>query len=51
MKAFLSAVLFALIVAVAMPYLLASQQRNSTDAFKTSGVRIDDPGHNLIGTN
>ncbi len=51
MKAFLSAVVFALIVAAAVPYMLASQQQNSTDAFKTSGVRLDDPGHNLIGTN
>lgn len=51
MKAFLSAVIVAVAIAAAMPYVLAPQQHAASDAFKTGSVRIDDPGRNLIGTN
>jgi len=49
MKAFLSAVVFALVVAAAAPFALPALQQDSATAFTTSGVRLDDPGSNLIG--
>ena len=51
MKAFLSAVAFALVVAVAAPFALTGLQKDSSQAFTTSGVRLDDAGSNLIGKN
>ncbi len=51
MKAFLLAVVFAVAVAAAMPYLLPGLQEEASLAFQTSGVRLDDPGSNLIGKN
>lgn len=51
MKAFLAAVAFALILAIAAPYLTSGLQQNSSSAFTTAGVRLDDPGTNLIGRN
>ena len=51
MKAFLAAVAFAVIVAAAAPFLLPGMQSNSSSAFTTAGVRLDDPGSNLIGKN
>jgi hypothetical protein len=51
MKAFLSAVAFIVVVAAAAPYLLPGMQQNASTAFTTSGVRLDDPGSNLIGKN
>jgi len=53
MKSFIAACVFALAVAAAVPYLLPSLGQNtsatSMDSFKTGSVRLDDPGHNLIG--
>ena len=53
MKSFIAACVFALAVAAVVPYVLPSlgQQPGVTsmDTFKTGGVRLDDPGHNLIG--
>ena len=51
MKAFLYAVVFAIVAAAAMPFVLPGMQRDSSSAFTTSGVRMDDPGTNLIGKN
>lgn len=51
MKAFLAAVVFAVIVAAAAPFLLPGMQKDSSSAFTTAGVRLDDPGTNLIGKN
>jgi hypothetical protein len=49
MKAFLAALLFAAIAAVGVSVLLNTIQEPSSVAFTTSGARVGDPGHNLIG--
>jgi uncharacterized membrane protein len=51
MKAFLSAVVLSLIIAVGAAYVLdGSFQQASSDAYTSiNGVRLGDPGHNLIG--
>ena len=53
MKSFIAACVFALAVAVIVPYALPVIGQNpgatSMESFKTGGVRLDDPGHNLIG--
>lgn len=49
MKSFLAACVFAVAVAIAAPYVLMPTVNSASDAFKTSSVRLDDPGHNLIG--
>jgi hypothetical protein len=49
MKAFLAALLFAAIAAVGVSVLLNTIQEPSSVAFSTSGARVGDPGHNLIG--
>ena len=49
MKVFVAAVVFAAIVATGMSIVLNSVQRPSYEAFATSGARVGDPGHNLIG--
>lgn len=51
MKAFLAAVVFAIVVAAAAPFVLPGMQQDSSAAFTTAGARIDDPGSNLIGKN
>lgn len=49
MKAFLSAVVVAIVVAVGAAYILdGSFQRTSSDAYTSKGVRVGDPGNNLI---
>ncbi len=48
MKAFVAAVIFAVIAAVGAAYVLDTEQRDSSVAFTTSGARVSDPGHNLI---
>ena len=49
MKVFIAAVVFAVVAAVGMSYVLNNYQRGSDTAFTTSGARVSDPGHNLIG--
>jgi hypothetical protein len=49
MKVFIAALLFAAIAAVGVAILLNTVQRPSSVAFTTSGARVGDPGHNLIG--
>lgn len=49
MKVFIAAVLFAVVAAVGMSLVLNAYQRNSDAVFTTSGARVSDPGHNLIG--
>ncbi len=51
MKAFLAAVVVALVLAVGSAYVLDSGWQSPTStAYTTDGVRLDDPGRNLIGT-
>jgi hypothetical protein len=49
MKVFIAASLFAAIAAVGVAILLNTVQQTSSVAFTTSGARVGDPGHNLIG--
>ena len=49
MKVFIAALLFAAIAAVGVSVLLNTIQEPSSVAFTTSGARVGDPGHNLIG--
>lgn len=49
MKAFIASVAFALIVAAGAAMVLEQQQQTAAAAFSTSGTRVGDPGHNLIG--
>lgn len=48
MKAFLSAVLVAVALAVGAAWILNTQQKTVDQAFVTSGARVGDPGKNLI---
>ena len=49
MKIFLAALLFAAIAAVGVSMVLNTVQQSSSAAFTTSGARVGDPGHNLVG--
>ena len=49
MKVFVAALSFAVIAAVGVAMLLNTIQEPSSVAFTTSGARVGDPGHNLIG--
>ena len=49
MKSFVGAVVFAVVAAVGVAMLLSTMQQPSSVAFTTSGARVGDPGHNLIG--
>jgi hypothetical protein len=49
MKSFIAAVVFAVVAAVGVAMLLNTIQEPSSVAFSTSGARVGDPGHNLIG--
>ena len=49
MKAFLSAVVVAIVVSVGAAYVLDDNfQRASSDANTSDGVRLGDPGDNLV---
>jgi len=49
MKVFIAALVFAVIAAVCVSFVLNSIQMPSSVAFTTSGARVGDPGNNLIG--
>ena len=49
MKSFIAALAFAVIAAVGVAMVLNTMQQSSSVAFSTSGARVGDPGHNLIG--
>ena len=49
MKVFVAALGFAFIAAVGVAVVLNALQEPSSVAFSTSGARVGDPGHNLIG--
>lgn len=51
MKAFVAAVLFIAVASVGAYYVLDSYQRSGSTAFTSAtGVRLGDPGNNLIGS-
>ena len=49
MKSFVAALAFAVVAAVGVAVVLNTLQEPSSVAFSTSGARVGDPGHNLIG--
>jgi hypothetical protein len=49
MKVFVAALAFAVVAAVGVAMVLNTLQEPSSVAFSTSGARVGDPGHNLIG--
>jgi hypothetical protein len=49
MKVFVAALAFAAVAAVGVAIVLNTIQEPSSVAFSTSGARVGDPGHNLIG--
>jgi hypothetical protein len=49
MRAFLSSVAAAVIIAVVAMYALEGAWRPADQAFSTSGARVSDPGDNLVG--
>ncbi len=49
MKAFIASVAFAIVVATGAAMVLEQQQQTAASAYSTSGARVGDPGHNLIG--
>ena len=49
MKVFVAALAFAVAAAVGVAMVLNTLQEPSSVAFSTSGARVGDPGHNLIG--
>ncbi len=51
MKAFFAAVICAAAIGVGASYVLHMQQETVDVAFSTSGTRVGDPGHNLVGVN
>jgi hypothetical protein len=50
MKAFFAAVICAAVIGIVASYVLHTQQQTVDVAFATSGARVGNPGHNLIGT-
>jgi len=51
MRAFIAAVICTGAIGVAASYVLHLQQETADVAFSTSGARVGDPGHNLVGMN
>jgi hypothetical protein len=49
MKVFVAALAFAVVAAVGVAMVLNTIQEPSSVAFSTSGARVGDPGHNLVG--
>jgi hypothetical protein len=48
-KVFLAAILLAVVLAGGAAYTLNLDQKTAYQAFATSGVRISEPGYNLVG--
>jgi hypothetical protein len=51
MKVILGAVLIAIVLGVVAALVLNATQRPAYEAYATSGTRVGDPGHNLVGPN
>lgn len=49
MKSFVIAIVAALALGLLAATLLNSNQRFAYQAFATSGTRVSEPGHNLVG--
>jgi hypothetical protein len=51
MRSFIAAVVCSVAIGVAASYLLQTYQETVDVAFSTIGVRVGDPGHNLVRIN
>jgi hypothetical protein len=51
MKVFLLAVVVAVALGAGAALVLSRSQETAYEAFATSGARVGDPGHNLVGPN
>ena len=51
MKAFLLAIVVAVGLAAVAAVALTSSQQYAYQAYTTTGARVSDPGHNLVGPN
>ena len=51
MKVILASIVIAIVIGVAAGLILNSTQRPAYEVYSTSGVRVGDPGHNLVGEN
>ncbi|MDQ4059724.1 MAG: hypothetical protein M3145_01265 [Pseudomonadota bacterium] len=49
MKIMLLSMVVAIALGVAAAFVLNGNQRSAFEAFSTSGTRVGDPGHNLVG--
>ena len=49
MRAFLASIAVAIVIAAGAALVLNADNRPAFEAFKTSGARVGDPGHNLVG--
>ena len=49
MRAFISGLAAAIIIAGAAAVFMGGAQTSADKAFTTGGARVGDPGHNLIG--
>jgi DNA-binding transcriptional regulator of glucitol operon len=51
MKTIVLAVIATLAIAAAAAAVLSGSQRTAYQAYATSGARVSEPGHNLVGPN
>ena len=51
MKVILASLVVAIVVGVAAALILDRTQTPAYEAYATSGTRVGDPGHNLVGPN
>jgi hypothetical protein len=49
MRAFLASVVVSIVIAIGAAFVLNADNRPAYEAFSTSGARVADPGHNLVG--
>ena len=49
MKVILASILTAVVLAIGASFVLNATQRPAYQVYSTSGARVGDPGHNLVG--
>ncbi len=50
MKVILASILVAVVLAVGASFVLTATQKPAYQVYSTSGTRVGDPGHNLVGS-
>ena len=51
MKVMLLAVVAAVVLGAGAAFVLSQSQETAYEAYATTGARVGDPGHNLVGPN